>query len=320
MESPNNIASILLAAKNIVILPHIMADGDTLGSSVALYLALKEIGKKPCILMDEEIPSNLGFFIPKHYVQQYLEDDFKPDLVVAIDCSDLERVGMRKEYLVNTLNTLNIDHHKTNSLFAKCNFVDHEAAATGEVIYSIIKSLKISLTKEIATALYVAISTDTGSFKYDNTTFETHLIASELLLCGVNLNQATTELYQRKPIYKMKLMAEALNTLEFHYNGKLGLLTVTNKMLQKVGANSTDADGLIEIVRDLDGVEVGILLKEINEEEVKIGFRAKYDVDVSEIAKKFGGGGHTKASGCTIFDKIQNAKESIISVMSDRFR
>ena len=189
-----------------------------------------------------------------------------------------------------------------------------------EVIYSIIKSLKVSLTKEIATALYVAISTDTGSFKYDNTTPETHLIASELLLCGVNLNQATTELYQRKPIYKMKLMAEALNTLEFHYNGKLGLLTVTNKMLQKVGANSTDADGLIEIVRDLDGVEVGILLKEINEEEVKIGFRAKYDVDVSEVAKQFGGGGHTKASGCTIFDKIQNAKESIISVMSDRFR
>lgn len=320
MESPNSIASILLAAENILIFPHIMADGDTLGSSVALYLALKEIGKKPCIIMDEEIPSNLSFFIPKHYVHQYVEDDFKPDLIVAVDCSDFERVGIRKEYMINTLNTLNIDHHKTNTLFASCNFVDYEAAATGEVIYSIIKSLKISISKEIATALYVAISTDTGSFKYDNTTPRTHLIASELLSCGVNLNQATTELYQRQPVYKMKLMAEALNTLEFHYGGKLGIISVTNKAMQKVGANSTDADGLIEIVRDLDGVEVGILLKEINEEEVKIGLRAKYDVDVSEIAKHFGGGGHRKASGCTIFDRIQNAKESIISVMNDKFR
>ncbi len=320
MKNQSNVSKVILSANNILILPHIMADGDTLGSSVALYLALKKLGKNPCILLDEDIPNNLKFFIPEDSIAQTFDESSLIDLVISIDCSDLERLGTRKKYILNTQNTLNIDHHKTNTQFAKVNIIDSKAAATGEIIYEVIKTLQASISKEIATALYVAISTDTGSFKYDNTSPKTHLISAELLEYGINLNQVSVELYQNKPVYKMKLMIEALKTLEFYCDGKVGLISITNEMMDKVGANSTDSDGLIELARDLEGVEVGILLKEIKKEEIKIGLRSKYNIDVSKIAMMFDGGGHSKAAGCTMFENIENAKKKIVAEIKNILR
>ena len=320
MENLNNISDIIRKSDNILILPHIMPDGDTLGSSIALYLALLESGKNPRILLDEEIPHNLRFFIPQSYVNMDLHYSFRPDLAISVDCSDIERLGNRKSYFLGATNNINIDHHNTNTNFAQINYVNYKAAAAGEIIYSILKNMDMCITPEIATALYVAISTDTGSFKYDNTTPYTHTIAAELLQYGIHLNQVTTELYQSKPIYKVKLMIEALNSLEFHYSGKLGIISVTTRMMQKVGAKLTDADGLIEIVRDVEGIEVGVLLKEVTEGEIKAGFRAKHDIDVSAIAGQFGGGGHKKASGCTILGDIDSAKNKIIKSMNSSFR
>lgn len=319
MEIINNITSLIKASNVIIILPHIMADGDTLGSSMALHLALGKIGKKSFIVADEEIPKNLRFITDGHALISNT-DHLSPDLVITVDCSDEDRLGQRKKYLQDIPNSINLDHHKTNTLFAKNNFVDYSAAATGEIIYSIIKHLGIIISKEIASSLYVAISTDTGSFKYDNTTTNTHIIISDLLNYGINLNDITTELYQNKSLLKVKLMAEAVNTLEFHYTGKLGIIIVNAKMIQKVGASQLDADGLVEVVRDIEGVEVGVLLKETSDLEIKVGFRAKHDVDVSSIAKHFGGGGHRKASGCTIYDSLSNARNSIIQIMDNYLR
>jgi len=319
MEIINNIISLIKASNVIIILPHIMADGDTLGSSMALHLALGKIEKKSFVLIDEEIPKNLRFITAGHVLISNAEH-LSPDLVITVDCSDEDRLGQRKKYLQEIPNSINLDHHKTNTLFAKNNFVDYSAAATGEIIYNIIKHLEILISKEIASSLYVAISTDTGSFKYDNTTTNTHIIISDLLNYGINLNDITTELYQNKSLLKVKLMAEAVNTLEFHYTGKLGIIIVNSKMIQKVGASQLDADGLVEVVRDIEGVEVGVLLKETSDFEIKVGFRAKYDVDVSSIAKHFGGGGHRKASGCTIYDSLSNARNFIIQIMDNYLR
>jgi phosphoesterase RecJ-like protein len=200
-------------ADNILILPHILPDGDTVGSSIALYLALKKIGKRPFILLDEELPYNIQF-LPCEYILNRIDEPLRFDLTISIDCSDMDRLGARNEYIHKAKNSLNIDHHITNTYFADINVVDPKAAATGEIVYFFIKNLGVPITKDIATCLYTALSTDTGSFKYDNTSAQTHRIVAELFEKNIDLNFVTTQVYQNKPLHKVMLLSEVLNTLE----------------------------------------------------------------------------------------------------------
>ncbi|WP_053957390.1 DHH family phosphoesterase [Inediibacterium massiliense] len=315
-DALNCILEVIDKSNKIIILPHILPDGDTIGASMALCLALKEMKKDPYILLDEEIPSNIQFL---NYVKIYknLPEYFEYDLVISVDCSDVDRLGERVKWIKNDINSLNIDHHITNTYFARYNMVYSDAAATAEVIYDLIKDFKISMTKEIATCLYTGLSTDTGSFKYDNTSSQTHRIAASLLENHIDLNFINTQLYQNKPLYKVKLLGDVLNTLSFYFNDRVAVLSITQDILKKHNARVEDIDGFIEYARDIQGVEVGILLKEMNECEIKVGFRSKYNVDVSKIAQNFHGGGHKKASGCTIYDHIDCAKQQVIEVVKN---
>ncbi|SKC74078.1 DHH family phosphoesterase [Maledivibacter halophilus] len=310
----NNILNLLRGSQKIIILPHILPDGDTLGSSLALKRTLEILGKKALILIDDEIPSNLNFMINHNSIMStktFLSLDFKPDLIVTIDTSDIERLGDRRELLDLNDEILNIDHHKTNINFGKYNLVDSNASSCGEIIYKIINDLEIELDKDISTYLYVSLSTDTGSFKYSNTTPKTLRIAADLLEKGIDSTFIVTMLYQNKPMNKIKLLSDALNTLEIHYDGKLAMIHVTNKMFEENNISPSNSDGIIEYARDIEGVEVAVFLKELSFNEIKVGFRSKYYFDVSLIAGEFNGGGHKKASGCTIFDTMINAKEKI---------
>ena len=311
MTTLTNIADVLNGGKCILILPHIHPDGDTIGSSLALLLALKKIGKKATILVEDEVPSSLNF-LPLEYIYHELPQDVCPDVIVAVDASDLDRLGTRADYLKHAARTINIDHHITNVQFAEYNHIDVKAAATGEIIYELLQKMNIAIDKEIAICIYCALSTDTGSFKYDNTTAKTHRVTADLLEYGLDLNEITVTLYQNKPYEKLKLLGEVLNTLELHYAGKLSILSVTQDMIEKVKADPTDADGLVEYARDIEGVEVAVLLKELSPAEIKVGLRSKYKVDVSKVAADFGGGGHRKASGCTLQGSIQEAGKQII--------
>lgn len=301
-------------SQHILILPHVMPDGDTIGSSIALYLALKELGKDVYILLDEEIPDSIKF-LPCENIHKALDENFEIDAVVAVDSSDLERLGKRRKYIDMAKVCFNIDHHITSTYFADYNLVNPKAAATSEIVYFVMKELGVCITKDMATCLYTALSTDTGSFKYDNTTAQTLEIASKLLACNIDLNKITTEVYQNKSLSKVKLLIEALNTLEFFFEGKVAILSVTKDMLEKTGSKVQDTSGLIETARDIEGVEVSVLLKELSDDQIKVGFRSKYDVDVSEISSTFHGGGHKKAAGCTLNGNIESAKEKIITKM-----
>ncbi|QEK12229.1 bifunctional oligoribonuclease/PAP phosphatase NrnA [Crassaminicella thermophila] len=316
INNPKEIAELFYKAHNILLLPHIIPDGDTIGSSIALYLALKKLGKNPYVLIEDDIPYNIEFLMPYNICYD-LDEEIVLDLVVSIDCSDTDRLGDRRKYVDQVKSSLNIDHHVTNTNFAMYNYVDSKAAATGELVYSIIKALEVPITKDIATCIYTALSTDTGSFKYDNTSPKTHRIAAELLEKNIDLNRITTEIYQKKPIHKVRLLSAALNTLEFYFEGKLAILSITKDMLEENKAKIEDADNFIEFARDIDGVEVGVLLKEVSKNQIKVGFRAKYDVDVSKVAKVFDGGGHKKASGCTIYSSIEEAKRNIVKIIDN---
>lgn len=317
-----DIANIIRGRKRIIILPHIFPDGDTLGSALALKDALCSLGKDTLIILDDLIPSNLRFLVGDNDIMStssFLSLKEKPDLIVTVDSSDIDRLGDRISLLSLTEDILNIDHHRTNTNYGKYNMVDWEASSCGEIIYRIIKNLKVKLNKKIAKYLYVSLSTDTGSFKYSNTKPETLRIAADLVETGIDKTRIVAELYQNRPISKIKLLTDALSTLEIYYDGKLSIMSLPLQIFDKNKTHPSESDGIIEYGRDIEGVDVAVLLKELSPKEIKVGFRSKYDCDVSLIAKDFGGGGHKKASGCTIFDTIENAKNIIIDKFNNKF-
>jgi len=318
MNDIHEICNIINSSQKILILPHIFPDGDTIGSSIALCLSLLQKGKESYVLIEEALPQNLKFLPIACVHNTHVNNEFIADLIITVDCSDITRLGNRAHYLEQSKKVVNIDHHVTNTYFAQHNLVVSDAAATGEIVYLLLQEMGVFITKDIATCLYVALSTDTGSFRYDNTTAGTHRIAAELLEYGIDLNFITTELYQNKPLSKVILLKEALNSLEIYYSGQVAVLSITSQMLKETGVVAEDTDGLIEFARDIAGVKVGVLIKELNHFEMKVGFRSKDDhIDVSEIAAQFGGGGHRKASGCTIHDTLQNAKEQVVAILKN---
>ncbi|KPU28386.1 3'-5' oligoribonuclease A [Caloranaerobacter sp. TR13] len=298
-------------AKYICLVSHIHPDGDSIGSLLGLGLALESINKKVAMLKIDDIPYKYRFLPGISKIKSYGENE-KFDLLIILDCSDLDRLGSFKYIIDKAKYIVNIDHHISNTNYGDINIINHEASATGELVYNILKCLNLYIDKEIATCLYVAIATDTGSFRYDNTHSETHYIASKLLEKQIDLKRITFEVFQNKKLASTKLFIEALNTLNLYYDDKLAVVQVTQQMLKRNNAEFNDIDGIVEYIRDIETVEVACILKEIEKNEVKVGLRSKRYVNVADIAKVFQGGGHIRASGCTIYSNITEAKELLV--------
>lgn len=314
------IISVIDKYNNICITSHVNPDGDSIGSVLALGIALsKHKSKNITILIPEEIPKNL-LFLPGIDLIKKDSCIKKLELLIALDCGDKNRIGIPKSLLESTDFILNIDHHITNTYFGDINIVTPGASSTGEIVYNVLKNMNIDLDKEIATNLYVAISTDTGSFRYDNTSSATHSIASKLFDYGIDINSINVNLYQSRSIEKTYLLIDSLNTLELLKNGKIAIAVVTKKMLQKYNLSINEADIIIDFIRDIDSVDVACLIKEIDEKTIKVGFRSKNNIDVSMISKNFGGGGHAKASGCTLSSNVDEGKKLILKEINKAFR
>ncbi len=308
------IASKLKSAETILLYPHVIMDGDTLGSSIALCAALRKIGKKVHILIEDQIPSYL-LFLEKDYCtfDQNILD--APDISISVDCSDIERFVMRKDKFLTGKFSICLDHHRTNNYFGEMNYIDANAGATGEIVYHLIKAMGIDLNVEMAEAIYTAITTDTGNFQYTNTTKTTHLITADLFDIGIDLEKISVEVYQNIRHEKLKIMNEVINTIEMLCDGKADIAFVTQEMLEKTGALMEETEGIIETLRNISGVEISAFLKEIRPNEIKVGLRSKTYGDVSAIAQSFGGGGHKKAAGCTLNTTLQEAKRKISEVI-----
>ncbi|WP_069649562.1 DHH family phosphoesterase [Caloranaerobacter ferrireducens] len=298
-------------AEYICLVSHIHPDGDSIGSLLGLGLALESTNKKVTMIKIDDIPYKYRF-LPKINKLKSYEENKKFDLLIILDCSDLDRLGTFKHITDKAKYIVNIDHHISNTSYGDINIINHKAAATGELVYNILDCLDINIDKEIATCLYVAIATDTGSFRYDNTHSETHYIVSKLLEKQIDLKKITFEVFQNKTLASTKLFIEALNTLELYYNDRLAVVQVTQQMLKRNNAEFNDIDGIVEYIRDIETVEVACILKEIEKDEIKIGLRSKTYVDVAKVANVFQGGGHIRASGCTIYKDITKAKELIV--------
>lgn len=308
------------SSKKICIASHINPDGDSIGSSLAMGLALKKLKSYNIkIAYIDSIPEQFKF-LPGLELLQKIDINEKFDLLMVLDCGDLDRLGAYKFLVEKADYIVNIDHHISNSKFGKINVVEETASATGELIYNILEAMNVEIDKEIATCLYVAISTDTGSFKYDNTTPTTHKIAAKLLEKDIDLKKVTTEVYQSRSLKKTKLFIKSISTMELYCDNKVAIAEVTQEMLKKIDATLEDIDGIIEFIRDIDTVEVACILKEIGEKEIRVGLRSKKYVDVAKIAQKFNGGGHIRASGCTINDSLNNTKHNLLNEIKKNIR
>lgn len=303
---------------NIFICSHVQPDGDNIGSTLALAMAIKKINDKVKVIKVDDIPTDFRF-LPN--VNMFDEHDLNQpvDLFISLDSSDVERLGIGKEFLLKANKVINIDHHITNDNFGDINIVSPSSSSTAEIVYNIIKNMSIDIDKDIATCLYTGISTDTGRFMYSNTTYETHLIVAELMKMGIDVDYINVNIYESRSIERTKLFIEALNNLELYLDGKIGLAYVTREMIKNNNAKMEDTEGIISFIRDIDSIEVACLLKEIDDKEIKVSLRSKREIDVSKIAIKFHGGGHTKAAGCTIYENIDDAKDIILNEILESF-
>lgn len=295
---------------NFIIIPHRSPDGDCLGSSSALLLALRAMGKHVAIRLPSAIPARLEFL----WNEEYERVDFVPEVAVSVDvAADYMMLGLYDEVYMKAKSRICIDHHGTNDGFGDINYVDASSSAAGEIVYKLITELGVSLTSDIAEKLYISIADDTGGFQYSNTTARTHRIVAELYDCGINSDDIMRRLFATHALTEMELLKFITNRMEYHLDGKVCTTYVDDEALEASGAQLAQADAWIGFTRSVEGVEVGIMLKAIAPEETRVSLRSNSYVDVSAVARKFGGGGHVRAAGVTFNENLISAKNKLLS-------
>jgi len=303
------IAELIMERDDFLITSHQNPDGDSIGSQLSLALALERMEKKVSVINYHPIPP---LFQPlpgsdKVRVSKSLERVYP--VAFVLECSFIERTGLQE---LEGSYVINIDHHRQNTRFGHINWINTKAAAVGEMIYDLIKLLGIELTPEIASSIYTAIITDTGSFHYTNTSARTFAICSELVKQGVNPAWISEILFYNNPAEKVKTLGKVLSTLEMDPSGKIAWLTLPQKSSSSLQSFWEESEDYVVFPQSIKGVEVSLLFKEVTPNSYRVSLRSRGNVDVSEIAEKFGGGGHHNASGCSVNGDYATAKEIVL--------
>ncbi len=302
----NEAVGLLKQNDNILILTHRNPDGDTLGSGFALLRALKDMGKRARLINADPIPQKFAYLY-----EGIGEDDFTEDFVVSVDVAERKLLGEDFAEKYGDKVDLAIDHHETSRLFAKKTYCESDSASCCEIIWLIIKAMGAPVTKEIADCIYTGCSTDTGCFKYSNVTPRTHRIAAELIEAGADHSRINVRMFETKAMGDFMLQKMCLDTLEIFGDGKVAVISVTKNMLTECGVDKSALDAIKPITRQIEGVEIGITIKEEREEVIGISVRTGEKYDASAICAHFGGGGHMRAAGCEVKGSMAEAKEKI---------
>lgn len=308
------IANVLTDGEIILIFPHIVMDGDAIGSGGALCQALRNMGKTAYIVKEDDLADNLKFIDEGYTVEydQLMDLTDKEYISVCVDCSEVKRFPKREELFSGGKTKICIDHHKTATPICDYNYVDPDAAATCELIYALLKEMGAEITPKIADCIYTGIATDTGNFQYSNTTKKTHEIVAELYDVKNSFNDISLEIYENESFQKLALQGEIFNTATPFANGKGLIAWVTQQMLKNCNATMNDSEGTVSKLRSIGSVEVAVLLRENADGTIKASLRSKKFLDVAKICSKYGGGGHTRAAGFTIDGTVLEVKDKII--------
>ena len=315
----NIILDYIMRSNDFIVTSHVNPDGDNIGSTLSMYYFLNKINKKVYYVLDDSIPLNIQFLVKDINIissQEFKELNIKKYNLITLDCGDKNRICIDDEIIDNCEKLICIDHHASNDSYGSYNYVVPEASSTCELVYNLLMRYnEINDTniidKNMATSLYTGLMTDTGKFSYSNTQPSSFDMAKNLLIMGAEMEVAVQNVFGSNPFNFYKLLGEALNTLEIT-NTKIATMSVTQDMMERNSVDFKDIDGVTPYARDIENVEIGILLKQKGENEIKVSLRSKSYADVSKIAATFGGGGHIRAAGCTIKDTIENAKKKLL--------
>lgn len=314
----SQIANFILEGKKIGITYHVSPDGDAVGSVLALLNALKSLNKDCYVISKDTLSDNLRFLKSSEEVTgEVVKPLEETDIIVVLDCGNLERVSAHLEEFTGTI--INIDHHLSNDKYGDINYIDSNAAATAEIVFELINIMGINFDecnntiKEIGTCIYTSIVTDTGGYRHSNVTERTHNISAVLKKIGVDNTFIYQSLFDNKDFNRIKLIGKALTNIQLILNGKVALLEIGKSFTEDLGIDIGDTSDIISYGLQIKGVEVTLLLKEVDD-GVKASLRAKSYVDVRKIAEVFGGGGHVRASGIKIKNiSMEEAKYEILN-------
>lgn len=311
-------ASFIRERDDFLVVSHVQPDGDAISSTVAIGWLLEQLGKTYTMLNEGPVPSRLHYLwksgdivmIPRDAVpsRQYRN-------VICVDCADYARIGRGQAWVAEDAEVLNIDHHPTNDGYGLVSLLKFDAAATAEIIIALIDVMALPLDADVATAIYTGMLTDTGGFRYSNTSPDVMAIASRLLQAGVDGPQLAELLLERMSLGQMQMIRRGLSRLSFSEDNRIAWLWVTSEDLAETGASNEDLEGLVNYPRNIEGVEVGILFKVNGTESVKVSLRSAGVVNVAAVAQHFGGGGHVRAAGCRLTEPLEEVISQVVSVV-----
>lgn len=304
----------LLEHDDYLVVSHVQPDGDAVSSTLAVGWLLSCLGKKYTMLNEGPIPKRMEYLWHSDEIINMAssEPPRQYSNVICVDCADFQRVGLTQRYFEKDALILNIDHHPTNNGYGFVNLIKPDAAATAEILFDLLKTFEIEWDIDIATALYTGLLTDTGGFRYTNTSPKVMAAVSELLSYGVNGPELAETLLEEMTLPQIKILNKALNTLQLSPEGDIAWLYVTPEDMIECAAANEDLEGLVNYPRNIRGVEVGILFKVIHEHAVKVSLRSAGKVDVADLAQTFGGGGHTRAAGARIEATLETAIAQVL--------
>lgn len=310
----DKLSEIISNSDSIAVTSHVNPDGDSIGSILALWLALKQKHKNAEVFINEELPDKYRFLPQSNHIKKYEDIEGKGfDLFFALDCGNETRLGHGIEAMKKSKFIVNIDHHVSNTKFGDINIIDIDSSSTCEMVYFIIKNMGLTIDQQIATCIYMGIVTDSGNFMYDNVTEKTHLVVAELIKTNIIKQDIIYNLYQKKSVNSMRFLGYSLTNMNIELGGRLAIFQVSSDLLGKFNITNDDVKGLVNYGRDIESVDIAVSIVETDNNEVRLSFRSKHDdVDVGAMAQLFNGGGHKKASGAVLSTTLDEAKNKVI--------
>lgn len=306
MASLQRAAELLKAADHILILSHQYPDGDTLGSAGALCRALQKMGKAARCECSDKISSKYRYLF-----RGVKPQDFEAEFIVSVDVADSKLLGSLEEKYNGKID-LSIDHHGSHVPYAKESYVDSTAAATCEIIRDLISLLEVEIDCEMASCIYTGITTDTGCFRYTNATPRSYRIAADMMECGADAADINRVMFDTKSRARLEMERSVMDSMEFFYNYRCAVIHISQEMVERTGAKESDMEGLASIPRQVEGVLVGVTLRERKEGGYKVSLRTQPPFDAAAICRRFDGGGHKGAAGCTLELPYEEAKKCLV--------
>lgn len=311
------IAKELKNNKRFLLATHVNPDGDAIGSLGALALVLEDMGKEVVAYCQDEVPRFLRFLPYSDRIVKEIPDPGRFEVAVVLDCGELDRIGSAVEVLQHVQKIIHIDHHRSSDDFGQLNLVLPECSSTAEILYEIFQAIPVSLKLEAAENIYTAILTDTGSFRFANTTAKALAIAAEMLSLGVVPDKVASEVFDSMSPEQLRLLALSLNTLTLRSNGRLAAMQVSQPMLEETRTTVMDTDGFVNYPRAINGAEMAVFFREMDSAQVNVSLRSRGGLNVAEFARHYEGGGHHNAAAFRAKGSLSEVVEKVLAAAEE---